>query len=120
MKYQLLQEANVPILYPLKTTRNQKFSGVFTGNTHWPEMLQKSFPPPIAVCMHFINRLLRSKYNHKCVTIIRCMNKINMFRNESRNPATSKMEPFVTIVNTFNLLTIVTKNSTLDIFEVLG
>ena len=38
----------------------------------------------------------------------------------SRNPAISKMEPFVRIVNGFNPLAIVTKNSILDVLGVLS
>ena len=38
----------------------------------------------------------------------------------SRNPATSKMEPFVRIVNGYNPLAIVTKNSILDVLGALS
>ena len=41
------------------------------------------------------------------------------FRGICRNPATSKMKSFVPIVNGFNPLTIVKKNSILDAYEVL-
>ena len=47
------------------------------------------------------------------------MNKITTFRGVSRKPATSKMEPFVTIVNGFNPLTIVIRNFILDVLGVL-
>ena len=47
------------------------------------------------------------------------MNKINTFRGVCRNPAVYKVELFVTVVNGFNPLTFVKKNSILDVFEVL-
>ena len=42
-----------------------------------------------------------------------------MFRGESRTAATSKVEPFVIIVNSWKPLTVVTKSSTLDVAAVL-
>ena len=42
-----------------------------------------------------------------------------MFRGESGTVATSKMEPFVIIVNSWKPLTVITKSSTLDVAAVL-
>ena len=42
-----------------------------------------------------------------------------MFRGESRTAATSKVEPFVIIVNSWKPLTVITKSSTLDVAAVL-
>ena len=48
------------------------------------------------------------------------MNKIKPSEAYLENPVTSKMELFLTIVNGFNPLTIVTKNSILDVSGVLS
>ena len=42
-----------------------------------------------------------------------------IFRDGSRTAATSKMEPFVIIVNGFHPLTIITKRSIFDVAAVL-
>ena len=44
---------------------------------------------------------------------------LNINRGGSRTTATSKMERFVIIVNGFQLLTIITKRSILDVVAVL-
>ena len=60
--------------------------------------------------------------------IFKCMNPANKFvvfisniftKGGSRDAATSKMELFVTIVNGFKPLTIITKRSILDVAGVL-
>ena len=47
------------------------------------------------------------------------MSRVTRFRGGSRAAATSKMESFVIIVNGWEPLTIITKNSILDVATVL-
>ena len=52
-----------------------------------------------------------------CIIVHACTNDIS--RSRSRTAATSKMELFVIIFNSFQLLTIITKCSVLDVAAVL-